>query len=405
MTSVQIIVRLFLLYIASVIGAVALGICVFVFCLFTTIFYSATTTTVMCFLAMPVGSTLGMYLLDKWVYRPPTYFIWRMLTAVLMSVAGFILIVLSVTQNQKDILLSPLPSELYLHLLIIGFLSLAGYILVGLIKNRGLKSEVSQYGNDITKDNGEIPASRSKKIVKFIGVIFLLGFLAMLAALALFLVTPPAAEIEAAAVGNFFQQFLASIIDDTDYYKKYSSESAIENIKNNRHLFSNNYDRYRKISQRGWYKYAIIFSEKNRFEVVIEGTNRNFFVSSFEYTGITKKRSFSDPKPLKTGKATKFFRRIIASINNETDFYKERSDESAIEQIQANRSMINSNSILAYRHIEGEWEDFYFYVVFDEKHVFEVHVGSEKGFLVKSFEYIGKNDGKWKIRGLDNVSH
>ncbi len=387
--------RLLSLYIAAVIGASALAMFGYVFCLFTTIYYFATATTLMCFLAFPVGSALGMYLLDKWCYEPPRHFIWRVLAAVLMGVAGFMLIAVSVSQNQRDILLSPLPQELFLHSVIISFFSLIGYLLAGLLEKRWKRPE----------DDDEVFAAHRKRL----RAVLFFGFLAMLVAIGYCIMFIPlvlSSEIEAAGAEEFFQEFLASIIDDTDFYKNHSSEPAIEQIHTHRSLFNNNYDTYRNICQRGWYEYAIIFNENNRFEVGIEGTNRNFFVSNFTYTGITKKRSFSDPKPLKTGEATKFFRRIIASINNETDFYKRHSDESTIQQIQANRSMISSNDILAYRHIEGEWEDFYFYVVFDEKHVFEVHVGgSEKGFLVKSFEYIGKNDGKWKIRGLDKVSH
>jgi len=398
----KVISRLFFLYVVAIICAPLLGMFAYVFCIFTAIYRLATVTKIICFLAMPIGSALGMYLLDKWIYKPPTYFIWRMLTAVLISVGGFTLIAVNISQDRRDLLLSPLPSELYLHFLIIGFFSLTGYVLAGLIENWRLKSQPSQYGSNMNNAHRNILAM----MLKIMGVVLFFGFLAVLAVAGLFVVTPPEAEIEAAAVEKFFQEFLASMISDTDFYKKNSSESAVQNINDSRRLFSNSYDDYRDRCQRGYYEYSIVFDSKYLCKVKIEGTNRNFVVSSFEYGGITQKLSFSDPRPRRKGEAMKFYKKILASVNNETDFYKKCSDEAAIQQIQAHRSMISSNDILAYRKTEGEWEDFYFYTVFDEEHVFEVHVNySEKGLRVKNFTYIGKNDGKWKIRGLENVSH
>lgn len=252
-------------------------------------------------------------------------------------------------------------------------------------------------------------AIRMKNYKVLVGVILFFGFTAILVAIGYCIILLPlslSSEIEAASVEEFYQQFLASIIGDTDFYRTHSMESAIQQIQTHRYLFSGNYDDSRQRCQKGLYEYYIVFDEKHMFEVKIEGTNRNFVVSDFRYCGTTQKRSFSDPKPRRTEEATKFFRQILVSINNETDFHKKHSDESAIQQIQVHRSMISSKHTLVYRHIEGEWEDFYFYVEFDEKHLFEIHVGSsEKGFLVKSFKYIEKIDGKSRIRWLDKVSH
>lgn len=133
--------RFFRLYIAAIIGAFALSMFGFISCLFTTLFHFADTTKTVCFLALPVGGATGMYLLDKWIYEAPRHFIWRMLAAVLMSVAGFIVIVVSVSQNQKDILLSPLPHELFLHPLIIAFFSLIGYLLAGILEGRQVRAQ------------------------------------------------------------------------------------------------------------------------------------------------------------------------------------------------------------------------------------------------------------------------
>lgn len=141
MKIIQITTRMFFLYIVAVIGASALSMFAFIFCLFTTIFHLAATTKIVCFLALPVGSAMGMYLLDKWIYEPPRHFIWRMLAAVLMSVSGFIVIVVSVSQNQKDILLSPLPHELFLHPVIISFFSLIGYMLAGMLESRQARAQ------------------------------------------------------------------------------------------------------------------------------------------------------------------------------------------------------------------------------------------------------------------------
>jgi len=352
---------------------------------------------------LPIGSALGMYLLDKWIYGPPKNLVLRILISFLIGISGFKLVTIWATQGQKDILLSPLPSELFLHPVIIAFFSLTGYLLAGLFRNKKAESGSPLDGeNNLTEENGEASATLGKKLWRFIIAILFLGILTVLSFTAIFLLTPPAAEIEAAGVEKFFQQFLTSIINNTDFYKAHSSESAIQNIKNSRSLFSGSYDHYRQKCQQCLYEYSIVFDKKHDFEVKIEGTNRNFVVSDFKYGGIVKVRSWSDT-PM-TEEATNFFKQIISSINNSTDFYKKHSIESAIKEIQTYRSMISNDNVLVYRHWEGEY-DYFFYVEFDEKHGFEVHIEAPKnGCLVKSFTYLGER-GKWKIRWLDGVSH
>ena len=237
--------------------------------------------------------------------------------------------------------------------------------------------------------------------IKWLLIAGLILFLGIFLSLLIYLMIPPLADREAAGAEDFFQQFLASIISDSDFYKEHSTQSAIRQIQHHQDFFSGDYRDYRNICQIGRYKYYIIFSGRHEFSVNIEVSNNDFIVKDFSYGGIAKTQS---PKPHMTENATEFFNKILLSINNETEFYKKYSTEQAIHEIQTYRSMITKNDILAYRQVEGAWEHFYFYVVFDEKHVFEVHIDFERGFLVKSFKYIGKNDGNWKIRGLENVS-
>jgi len=394
--------RLFLLYAAAAIGSIVSGVCCWILVVFTLLRLPHTAYEVIGFLALPIGSALGMYLLDKWLYKTPRYLVWRILAAYLMSIGGFILLVMNATQTQKNVLLSPLPFEAFLlHPIIIGFFSLIGYMFVGLFTTKTTESQTSSDEEDsLPEEDKESSMAPRKRWWRFIVAVLFLSVLAMLGVIAASI--PPAAEIEVSAVEDFFQQFLTSIISDTDFYKAHSSKSAIENIQANRSMFSGSHDRYRNRCQRGLYEYSIIFNEKHQFKVKIEGTNRHFVVSDFRYGGITKVRSWSDP-PM-TEEATNFFGQTISSINSGTDFYKKHSTESAIKEIQTYQPMISSNNVLVYRHWEGEY-DYYFYVEFDGKHGFEVHVeASKKGCFVKNFTYLGER-GKWKIRWLEGVSH
>ena len=89
--------RLFRLYIAAIIGAFALSICVFVIGfgsgLFDALFgvgviYLPTIGALIIFLAVPLGCSLGIYILDRKVYGAPTSPIWRVLASFLGGYAG-----------------------------------------------------------------------------------------------------------------------------------------------------------------------------------------------------------------------------------------------------------------------------------------------------------------------------
>jgi predicted LPLAT superfamily acyltransferase len=248
------------------------------------------------------------------------------------------------------------------------------------------------------KERNKTFVVRAMKWLVFIGTVLLLGLLVSFAA---FILIPPVAEREAAGAEDFYRKFLASMIADTDFYKQHATEAAILRIKDHRDLFSSSYYDSRKKCQRGWYEYYVIFNGNHGFIIGIEAPKGDFIVKDFRYCGVAKKRSWSEPP--KTEEATQFFRQILFSINNETDFYKQHSTESTMQEIQTYRSMISSNNVLIYRHWEGEY-NYYFYVEFDGKHGFEVYVEASKGCIVKSFTYLGER-GKWKIRWLDKVSH
>jgi hypothetical protein len=237
-------------------------------------------------------------------------------------------------------------------------------------------------------DADKVQAASAMKWLIFIGTVLLLGLLVSFAA---FILIPPVAEREAAGAEDFYRKFLASMIADTDFYKQYATEAAILQIKDHRDLFSSSYYDSRKKCQRGWYEYYVIFNENHGFIIGIEAPKGDFIVKDFRYYGVTQKRSGAGTR--NNEEATKYFKQILFSINNETDFYKQHSTESTLKEIQNYRSLISNNDVLAYRRQDGE-NNYYFYVVFDQKYVFKVHI---EELLVKSFTYIGENDGKWSV--------
>ena len=396
MKVVQISVKGFLLYIAAVIGASVLGISGYTFCLFTDLYRLASVTTIICFLCLPIGSALGMYLLDRWIYEPPRHLIWRILVASLIGVGGFKLITICVTQSQKDILLSPLPSELFLHPVIVAFFSLIGYLFVGLFEKGRSKGQSSENIGNVADEDEDILLTRREKQKMLVIAIIFFGTLTLLTAIGyciIFLPLSLSQEVEAAGATNFFKQFLVSINNDTDFYKIHTDELPRTAIQKYRPMFSSNYTFSLEKSVKGWYEYYVIYNEKNVFKVGIDASNRSFVVRDFTYNNdaVTTKQTWA-LQGISNEEATTFFKQILSSINNETNFYKEHSKEPAIQQIKKCRPMISSDYVLVDRSRENT-NGFYFYVTFNLKHDFQMYIKySKNGFTLRSFTYLGEFD-------------
>jgi hypothetical protein len=156
------VIRLFWLYVTAVIGAATLSLGVYILWLLTYglhRFSLPIAINLSCFLALPFGSVLGMYFMDKWLYESPKYLVQRILTAFLMSVGGFVSIVIAVTQAQRTILLSPPAHALFLYPCIIAFFSLIGYQLTGLLK-KGMAQVLLD--NEVSPAKGDKSDEREK---------------------------------------------------------------------------------------------------------------------------------------------------------------------------------------------------------------------------------------------------
>lgn len=381
METTQKITRLFWLYVASIVGAFVLSVCVFVIGfgsgLFDALFGVGvinlpTIGALSILMAVPLGCSLGIYILDRTVYGAPTSPIWRVLFAFLGGYAGLGLsyivmpILLSHYGHYEGLIITFLPP------FIVGFMSVIGYLLPGLFGRKESGMQTSTV---------------------FFGRILPLGILMILVSVAFYLsVTWQKEKIDAVKETErsirFLGQFLSSINEGTDFYKNHSTEAVLQEIQTYRSKISKNYERRDNYdtTKKGWYECHIIFDEKQLFLAGIDTSQSDCVMGDFNYLGTTRKQTQSEP--LRTGDATKFFRRILASINKETDFYKKHSTEPAIQEIEAYHSMISSNYVLYNRETKA-WDEFDFYVEFDGKNKFRLNIdGSKGGFILRSFTYI-----------------
>ena len=399
METIQKIIRLFRLYIAGFAGALALSVGVWVLCFGSGLFYACfgfgviylpTAINIVLFLTWPLGSALGMHFLDRRAYNLDSYHRWRVLVAFLLGVLSVIFITTTCSvggvYNQQIVSCSFRFLIPLLLPFVIVFFSLIGYQLVGLFG--GCKEPVLNKSPDVGIFSRVLP----------------LGILMILVAVTFYLsVTRQKDEKDATSerekANRFVEQFLASVNRETDFYKTHSSESALQSIKTNRPLIGSKYERRPHSSEKGWFEYYIIFDGTQLFLVRIDTSRNEFVMKEFRYDGTSKKMTWSDG--VRLDEARKFLNKILSSIKDETAFYKEHSEETALEGIQIHRSMIRGENSLPFRSSDGR--NFYFYLMFDDQQIFEAIIkDSNKDFVVSSFTYIGKGDWpEWKLHQLD----
>ena len=380
METIDKIIRLFSLYIAAVVGAFALSVCFWALSFLACLFYVPTLLCLVWLIGIPLGSTLGIYIQDKRKYELPTYLPWRISSAFLVSLFGVMMVLKVLPLYGIDITdwLPPVFGKkiaIEFDLLNGSFFSLIGYLLISLFGGR------------------KGPELQTSAV--FFRRILPLGILVILVSVAVYLsVTWQKEKIDSVKETErsirFLGQFLSSINEETDFYKNHSTETVLQEIQTYRSKISKNYDRRDNYdtTKKGWYECHIIFDEKQLFLAGIDTSQSDCVMGDFKYLGTTRKQTQSEP--LRTGEATEFFRQILSSINNGTDSYKNCSESSAIQEIEAYRSMISSNYVLFNRETKG-WDDFDFYVQFDGKNKFRLNIdGSKGGFVLRSFTYIGK---------------
>lgn len=93
------------------------------------------------------------------------------------------------------------------------------------------------------------------------------------------------------------------------------------------------------------------------------------------------------PTPWKAErKARAFLEKVITSVNNDTDFYKKRSKENAVSDMEEHKTMISNNYIIEVFNNEGPYE---YFVTFDEKYTFKVDINrSREGLILYKFYFI-----------------
>ena len=397
METVDKVIRLFSLYIAAVVGAFALSICFWVLCfgsalVFGPIMYLPTLFYLILSVGIPLGSALGIYIQDKRKYKLPTYLFYRISTAFLFGIFCILLIriwsdyVGGIGLLTHSLLGRHEGSAILLLPFVNAFFSLIGYHFISLFGRR------------------KAPESETLPSIGIFSRLLPLGILVALVAGAIYLsLSWQKEKIDAVKemekANKFVEQFLVSINNDTDFYKTHSSGPAMQSIQANRRLISSNYERRRHSSEKGWYEYYIIFDGGQLFLAGIDTSGREFIMREFRYDGTATKMTWSDGVGL--DEARKFLNKILSSIKDEKDFYKEHSEETALEGIQTYRSMIRGENMLPFRSSDGH--NFYFYLMFDDQQVFEAIIkDSDKGFVVNSFTYIGKgNWPEWKLHQLD----
>lgn len=92
------------------------------------------------------------------------------------------------------------------------------------------------------------------------------------------------------------------------------------------------------------------------------------------------------PAGRESERAADFVKQCMVSINNDTDFYKNRSAQEAIQQIHSHRSMISGDYDITGERMP-EFGQRYYYIVFDNTHKFEVFITGFQEFTLQGFYY------------------
>ena len=230
-------------------------------------------------LAAPLGCSLGIYVIDRLIFKYSNHTGWRILAGFLLGFFGIFTVwkVLPLFGMNVFLWIPPVcrtDIDAYVIPFITAFFSLVGYHSIGIFSYFFNKTRIA------TTDTG---SKRTIYLSRLSWLLLLLSILVIFLSI-VFRPTPWRQEKKAR---KFLVKVVTSINENTDFYKKHTKKQALDRIKKYRHLIIE--DRHIKLygsSEQGVHEYFVTFGKMYKFKVNIRVTKGAFILDRFYYVGI-----------------------------------------------------------------------------------------------------------------------
>lgn len=287
---VRMIIKLIVFYISGTIFAFATSICVWCLCFVPPILfdvcvlYVPTAFYLIMLLAMPLGASLGMLVVDKLIFKRGAQAIWRVVGAFLSSLLGIVLVWRILPLFGLKILdwvplVHGVNIDFYLLPFVSGLFALCGYNAVDILSGCGSRGTTVRPSerNDVGDSQPTSPKGLERRTI--VAILALCGI-----SLAIFLAivlrpTPWKAEEKARA---FLEDVINSVNSGTDFYKKRSRQSAVSNIEEHKAMISNSYI-IEVFNNEGPFEYFVTFDGKYTFKADVTKAQGGLLLHRFYF--------------------------------------------------------------------------------------------------------------------------